>query len=248
MKPKVGVIPNRKDRISEDYLAKLKAAGAEPILLPITEYREPLAHAMRRIQGVLLTGGGDFREGVYENFTPEKRNTLRDVDAIREAAERIALDVAQEKAKPVFGICRGFQAMNIHAGGTLIADIALEFQGREIPEHRPKKAGDLKMPDHDVLFDPETRLGRLAVLTSSAIRETDGIRVRVNNSHHQALGKIGAGLRVAARSADGIIEAIESEPDAGVFRFGVQFHPERMESDLARKLFELFVKNLEQRS
>ena len=138
--------------------------------------------------------------------------------------------------------------MNVHAGGTLIADIPLELQGREIPEHRPKKPGDLTMPDHDVLFDPDTRLGRLAVLTSCAVREKNKVRVRVNNSHHQALGKLGGGLLAAAWAADGIIEAIESGPDAGAFWFGVQFHPERMDDDLSRKLFELFVKNIEQRS
>jgi len=247
MKPKVGVIPNRKDRVSEEYLARIRDAGAEPVVLPITEYREPLAHALKRVQAILLTGGGDFREGVYENFTPEKRDTLRDVDAIREATERNALDLARETGKPVFGICRGFQAMNVHAGGTLIADIGLELQGREIPEHRSKKAGELKMPDHDVLFDPETRLGKLASMTAAAVRQPDGIRIRVNNSHHQALGKLGAGFRAAARAADGIVEAIESEPGSDVLWFGVQFHPERMDGDLARKLFELFVKNIEQR-
>lgn len=242
-------MPNRKDRVTDDYLAKLRSVGAEPVVLPIGEFNEPLARAVKSVQGILLTGGGDFTEGVYDNFTPEKRNTLHDVNRIREEAEWQFLDVAREKKKPVFGICRGFQAINLHAGGTLIADIPLELMGREIPEHKAKKKGDLTMPDHDVVFDPETRLGRIATLISSAEFEEDGsIRIRVNNSHHQALGKIGAGFRVAARADDGIVEAIESHPDADVFWFGVQFHPERMESDLSRKLFELFVKNIEQRS
>ncbi len=246
MKPKVGVIPNRKDRVTDDILAKLKNAGAEPFVLPVTEFREPIAKALRSAQGVLLPGGGDFSEGAYENFTPEKRETLRGINRNREAAEWHALDLAREKNKPVFGICRGFQAMNVHAGGTLIADIALELQGREIPEHRPKKPGEPERSDHDVLFDPETRLGRLAALTSCAVRQNDKVRVHVNNSHHQALGKLGGGLRAAAWAADGIVEAIESVPDTGAFWFGVQFHPERMDNDLSRKLFELFVKNIEQ--
>jgi gamma-glutamyl-gamma-aminobutyrate hydrolase PuuD len=247
VKPKVGIIPNRKDKVTENILAKLRQAGAEPVVLPVGEFREPMTKAFRSVQGILLPGGGDFSEGFYENFTPEKRKTLRDVDHKREAAEFLALELAAEKGKPVFGICRGFQAMNVQAGGTLIADVPLELRGAEIPEHRPKKAGELKMPDHDVLFDVDTRLGKMASLTAEAVRENNRIRVRVNNSHHQALGKIGAGLRAVAWADDGIVEAIESAPEAGVYCFGVQFHPERMDNDLARKLFELFVKNLAQR-
>lgn len=247
VKPKVGVFPNRKDRVTEDYLAKLRNAGAEPVVLPVSEYREQMAQVLKRVQGVLLTGGGDFSEGIYDRFTPEMRETLREVSRTRETAEWITLDLARERGRPVFGICRGFQAMNVHAGGTLIADITLDLKGREIPEHRPPTSKDLKMPDHDVLFDAESRLGKLAVLTSAAVREENRIRLRVNNSHHQALGRIGAGLRAVAWAEDGIVEAVESVPDSESFWFGVQFHPERMEDDFSRKLFELFVKNLEHR-
>jgi putative glutamine amidotransferase len=249
VKPKVGIIPDRRDRVSDKYLAKLRAAGAEPVVLPWSEYREEIMRVLKRVQAVLLTGGGDFVEGeLYERFTPEVRQTLRDVHKERQAAEWITLDVARERGLPAFGICRGFQAINVHAGGTLIADITLDLKGAEIPEHRLVKGEDLKMPDHDVLFDADSRLGRLAGLTSAAVREDNRIRLRVNNSHHQALSKIGAGLRAAAWAEDGIVEAIESVPEAKTFWFGVQFHPERMEDDFSRKLFELFVKNIEQRA
>lgn len=243
MKPKIGVVPNRKDKLGTDYAEKLKNAGAEPVVLPVTEFREPLLKILKKVQGILLPGGGDFSDPYYEDLTPEKIRTLRDVDKVREQTEWLALDFAREHGRPVFGICRGMQAINAHAGGTLMADMVLELRGTEIPEHRPDKPG-AKLPDHEIGFDPQTTLGKLASLSSVADHHEERVWLTVNNSHHQAVSRLGKGLRAAAWAQDGVIEAIESEETASVFWFGVQFHPERMNSDFSRRLFELFVKTV----
>ena len=169
---------------------------------------------IERCDALLLTGGGDVHPKFYSReedaaFATEVKigRDLFEFDIIREAMER---------GMPVMGICRGTQVFNVAMGGTLIPDI--EAAGFEC--HSRGEA-------------PE-RLHGMKVMKGSMLNGIVGVTEgTVNSSHHQAVDAVGRGLRVAARSDDGIIEALEWEKPAGKpFVLLVQWHPERM-SDTA---------------
>jgi putative glutamine amidotransferase len=155
------------------------------------------------------------------------------VDRRRDDFERTLLDRALGRRIPVLGICRGMQLANVCFGGTLIPDI--EEAG--FPAHRSKGQGtECSHP--------------IVVPTESWLRNISGTENgMVNSSHHQAVGTPGSGLRVAARAADGIIEALEmSEGNREQFFLLVQWHPERMgrsENPFSRRLLEVFFNTME---
>ena len=126
----------------------------------------------------------------------------------------------EETEKPLLGICLGCQWINVAHGGSLVQDIPSEFE----VSHRDR--------DHLVDLVPDSRLSKILGVTST----------QVNSSHHQAVRRLGEGLRVVAKCPDGIIEAIEIS-DTDRFLVGVQWHPERMvETDaIQKRIFAAFV-------
>ena len=133
------------------------------------------------------------------------------------------LAAATARELPVLAICYGMQLLAVCAGGTLHYDIAMELP--DATNHQ------LRGPDgrHAVSLAPESRLAQILGATPGP----------VNSRHHQSVASPGAGLRVAARAEDGIIEAIEGEH--GPFRVGVQWHPETLSGPHRDRLFGAFV-------
>ena len=187
------------------YTAAVAAAGGLPVVLPLTRDPRLLRQLLSRCQGLLLTGGGDVSHKFYAPRLPARqRATLQGVDEIRDAMEIHLTRTALRQDLPVFGICRGIQVMNVALGGTLVPDL---------PGHRHSKADGLIQP---LQWEP-----------ASQIQAALGARVApVNSSHHQALAEVAPRLRVTARAADGVIEAVEHT--SARFFWGVQFHPERL--------------------
>ena len=179
-----------------------------------------------RLDGLLLPGGGDIMPTRYDE-TPHMKlgSTEPERDELELAFSRWAL----EEGKPVLGICRGIQVMNVAAGGSLYQDIPSQFRTRL------RHATDLSLARqtiaHDIAIEPQSRLAGLV----------GGEPLPVNSWHHQAIKDLGGGFVVTARAADGIIEAFESPQHP--FAIGVQFHPEDLyESDeRVRRLFRAFV-------
>jgi putative glutamine amidotransferase len=160
--------------------------------------------------GVLLTGGGDVDPGLYGRG--DAFSVAQEVDEERDRFEMAVIRRAQERGVPLLGICRGAQLTNVALGGTLHID--LESEG--YPSHR--KAGEQDRR-HDVVVEVP---GILYDIVGHGMGE-------VNSAHHQAVDVPGKGLRVAARSPEGIVEALEWEdPDERPFLLLVQWHPERM--------------------
>jgi putative glutamine amidotransferase len=149
-----------------------------------------------------------------------------EADLLRERTDSALLRHALPAGKPILAICYGIQSMNVHLGGSLIQDIQSEVRfplTHSSPDH-----GDAKHPVN-------IRSGSLAQLVSEP-------QVVVNSLHHQAVGRVGRGLRVTAHAPDGTIEAVEWVRGPG-WALGVQWHPERMPDDpLAQKLFQKLVK------
>jgi putative glutamine amidotransferase len=189
------------------YLRAIEAAGGLPVVLP------PLAGAaieplIEHLAGICLSGGPDLGPETYgeEERHPELGPTEDDVDRFELALARIAW----ERDLPLLAICRGAQALNVARGGTLVQH--LPDLGEVGLAHRQESSGD--ETTHEVEIEPESLLARVMGTTSAS----------VNSFHHQAVRRLGSGLRIVARSPDGVAEAIEA-PGAG-YVLGVQWHAE----------------------
>ena len=201
---------------------------------PSVEFVE-LSHEQGRIDdvdgcdGLLLTGGGDVHPDFYGNTDAHAQ--AKETDERRDKFEFSLIDRAFSSTLPILGICRGMQSMNVHLGGSLHLD--LESAGFERhTEH------DGKENRHKVNTEPTSFLGNFAGVDS----------VEVNSSHHQGVDKAGKGLRVSARSKDGVIEAMEwADPKGKPFLLLVQWHPERMKdtyNPLTEKVGRFFLEEV----
>lgn len=162
-----------------------------------------------RIDGLVLTGGADVEPRRYGFDDPE--GLCVHVLPARDEAELPIVDAMLERSLPTLAICRGMQFLNVVRGGTLIPDLP----GHEIDDRLR----------HPVAIDPGSSLASIAGVTSG----------EASTSHHQAVDRLGEGLKVVARAPDGIVEAIEwIEPAGKPWLVAVQWHPERM--DLAEPL------------
>ena len=217
-------LPQEQHRMNDTYIQAVLQAGGIPVVLPSYEDPELLRQAVDRLDGVLLSGGVDV-DPVHYSRRPNAH--LGTVSPRRDAAElAIARYVLRETKKPLLGICRGIQVMNVALGGSLYIDLPDEG----------KLAHSLGMyprweVTHGIRVEPGTRLAEI-------MGAGEG---RVNSFHHQAVKDLGEGFVISAQSAeDGVPEAIELPGDR--FVLGVQWHPEELTArPEARKLFRAFV-------
>lgn len=192
------------------YVHSIQAAHGLPLLLPVDIDLITLRGLFDHIDGLLLTGGADLNPQTYQQDShPAVMAALHAQDRSELALARWALD----EHKPLLCICRGQQVLNVALGGNLIQHIP------EMIENALKHTGAPGTYDesfHDVQIDPESQLARI-------LKQT---QFQVNSTHHQSVDTPGAGLRISARSADGVVEGIEypDHPHA----IAVQWHPERM--------------------
>lgn len=166
------------------------------------------AEALVSAAGVIVLGGGDVAPEVYGQAI--EVDNLYYVDA---AADRFEIELvrrAAEAGTPVLGICRGSQVINVAFGGSLVQDLGPGLHNREV-------VGD-PWTDHDVALEAGTRVAALF----------GEERVTVRTGHHQAVDRLGEGLRIAGRADDGVVEATE-----GIDRWivGLQWHPEEAQGD-----------------
>ncbi|MBB92872.1 MAG: gamma-glutamyl-gamma-aminobutyrate hydrolase [Magnetovibrio sp.] len=198
-RPRIGVtVSDRGAKLTwlAHWLA-VRRAGGRPVRLSAGGRTDTMG-----LDGVVIGGGDDIGAEMYGG---EVTLDLR-IDPDRDRMERRALDWALHADVPVLGVCRGAQMINIHLGGTLHQDMYAAYRG--LPRLRTPLARKR------ITLAPESRLARLM----------GGGRVAVNSLHHQAVNRLGRGLRVAARDAHRVVQALE-DPAAG-FLMGVQWHPE----------------------
>ena len=200
----------------ESMLHWLMAGGALPMLMPRVAPPLSPAELLENIDGLVLQGGADLSPRHYgeEPLRPEwEGDPARDVYEI----ELVRLCLAADK--PVLGVCRGAQVLNVALGGTLYQDIETLHPGAKV--HRDWEIYDEHA--HEVAFERGSLLERLYPSLPGP--------PRVNSVHHQGLKTLGRGLVIEARSLpDGVVEAVRYQPDPqdvrAPFAYGVQWHPE----------------------
>jgi putative glutamine amidotransferase len=204
----------------ETYQQALLRAGAIPVALPATVSRAVLAACVRRCDGVLLTGGEDLDPRHYARRLPRHLRgtvTVTPDGGARDRRELLLVRETLRQGKPLLAICRGQQVLNVALGGSLIVDI--RAQRPDALEHCRR--------DRRYAVVHQARLTPDSLLRKIVGRPTLG----VNSTHHQAVARVAAPLRVVATSPDGIIEALEWKPGRKrrcPFLLSVQFHPERL--------------------
>jgi len=206
--------------LSETYQQALLNCGAIPIVLPATASQDVIAECVGHCDGVLLTGGEDVDPRLYGNGLPPRLRGTVTVTAdsgARDLRELVLIDEVFRQRKPLLGICRGHQVLNVALGGTLMADILAQMP-RAINHRRMDRRSEIV---HEARLTPGSLIAKI----------TGGHRLGVNSTHHQAVARVAAPLKVAAVSSHGIIESLELRPGAVnmlPFLLSVQFHPERL--------------------
>ena len=200
------------------YVDAIERAGGRPLLVPPSE--NGIEETLDAVDGLLFSGGSDLDPELYDQ---EPHDETLGVHPERDRAELTLLEAALARDMPVLAVCRGSQVLNVARGGDLVQHLP-DVVGDEKHKHTPGT-----FADHDVTLEDGTRLASLL-----------GDRAPVKSHHHQGIGRVGEGLRVAAHAEDGSIEAVEDP--ARRFALGVLWHPEAGE-DL--RLFEELVREAE---
>lgn len=215
--------------MSQRYIVTLTNAGAVSWLIPLID-DETLRAIYESLDGVFLPGGADV-DPVSYGRDPHALcdKTDRERDRVELALARWAI----EDRKPVLGVCRGMQIINLAAGGTLYQDLAEQMAGSIKHDYFPFGGSNLRRDylAHEVDVVPDSRLAHVF----------GGGALKVNSMHHQGVREIGNGLVVTATAPDGLVEGVEGADEGYVV--GVQWHPEALTDtqDDAKRLFAEFV-------
>jgi putative glutamine amidotransferase len=215
--------------MSQRYIVTLTNAGAIPWLVPLID-DDTLHGIFENLDGVFLPGGADIDPVSYgQDPHPLCDKTDRDRDRVELALAKWAMD----EKKPVLGVCRGMQLINLAAGGTLYQDLAEQKHGSIKHDYFPFGGQTFRRDflAHEVEVSPGSRLAKVFGEGS----------LRVNSMHHQGIRDVGKGLTVSATASDGLVEGLEG--DDGGYVVGVQWHPEALtdNEEASRRLFEDFV-------
>ena len=210
------------------FQAMLAAGAAEGELELVSAADHGRVHA-KDYDGILFAGGEDVDPASYGEI--KQHDNVHESRA-RDEFEFSLLDRALARRVPILGICRGIQMINVKFGGSLYQDMKEDTEPQF--EHRQTDVGKNRQEaTHSVVVTDEN--SNLGGIVHGACR--------VNSLHHQAVKRVGRGLKITARSEDGFVEAVESAEEYP-FLVAVQWHPEEMVNG-ANEQREIFVRFLE---
>lgn len=226
-RPVIGLTGNFADgeaRLAAPYYKSVVEAGGVPVIIPPVADADVIINTLGRIDGLLLTGGGDVNP-LWAGEEPSPR--LHGINRERDGAELMTVRLAYNRQIPVLGICRGIQVLVTALGGEVEQDIAEGLEagrigagasgGGAVVQVKHSQDADRREPTHTVSIVPGTELHKLYGVD----------RMAVNSLHHQAVRACGSRFRVSATAPDGVIESVESSEFKSVM--GVQWHPEWLE-------------------
>lgn len=215
----IAITPNFDDgmvSIRDTYLNSVYNAGAIPILLQPRRDGEFIKKMCEEVDGFIFSGGADLDPAMYG----EENTASKNICSVRDEFEKLLFDEAIKTGKPILGICRGLQAINVFMGGSLCQHIDghVQEESREIRTHSASVINN--------------------TLLSNILKSE---RVDVNSFHHQVTKRLAEGLTINAMSDDGYVEAFHAKDHP--FLLGVQWHPESYynECETSRKIFEAFI-------
>ena len=193
--------------INSAYINALYRVGTIPVIIPILEDKDALACIVDQLDGVVLSGGSDVSPLRYGQQPIPQCGAI---DPLVDAFNLALVETTLQRNKPLFGICRGMQIINVALGGTLIQDTTSQIT------HSIK---------HDQQTIPYAPTHEITIEPTGFLYPVYGSTTFVNSLHHQSLDRLGNGLFIAAKSSDGVIEAMQSQTQS---IYAVQWHPELM--------------------
>jgi len=211
----------RKSYVSEFYVKSIIKANGIPVILPIVEDEESARELIDRVDVLLISGGADVNPLMYQQ---EPLLKVGGIDPSRDLAEKMYFEYAKKVKKPIFGICRGLQFINVVEGGTLYQDLSYckesSLRHMQLPEpaletHTVKLSSDCFLRD---LYHKD--------------------KILTNTFHHQIVDQVAKGYKVTGLASDGAVEVLEYEGDQ--FIKSVQFHPEMMAANGSEEMIKLF--------
>lgn len=209
--------------VNNDYIKSVILAGGIPLIIPVNTEPEIIKAQLENVDGLILSGGHDVNPLLF-NEEPHKLlgNTMNE----RDIFDSILIKYAFEMEKPILGICRGCQILNVACGGTLYQDCSLAKDSyiKHCQGHTPAQ------PSHTIKIEKNCELYTIL-----------GEKALVNSFHHMSIKDVADGFKVIAIANDEIVEAIEKVE--GSFAIGTQWHPEMMASsdENMLKIFKLFI-------
>ncbi len=208
-----------------DYSNSVLRAGGIPVLIPLGQPEEQLEQLISRLDGMIFSGGGDI---LPDHYHGTQHPLVSYVDEDRDRVEFLLFKQILSRKMPFFGICRGFQVINVALGGTLYEDILDQKPGSLRHQYHPDYARDYLA--HPVKIEADSKLAKI----------TADLEVNVNSFHHQGIRQLASELRATAYAPDGIVEGIEMIDYP--YGLAVQWHPENLYAyPKMRALFEAFV-------
>jgi len=225
-KPVIGITGNYAEpdcKLGEAYYKSVLKAGGVPVIIPPLSDTDAIINTLEHVDGLLLSGGADYNP-LYAGEDPQPG--LGAINSERDLPELLITRLAYNRQIPMLGICRGIQTLAMALDGHVMQDIS------EVATIRHSQDARRSEPTHGVNVEPDSTLFNI-------YKEEC---LSVNSFHHQAVDDAGPRFRVTARSADGIIEAVESSEYKSIV--GVQWHPECLDEGLP--LFQWLVKEAAQ--
>lgn len=233
MKPIIGISSSiEQDEknyfINRDNCAMIEAAGGIPFILPHSADTETIKQMAKAIDGLYLTGGNDI-DPTY--FGEEPHPKLGSINPTRDVFETALIKEILAEDKPLLGVCRGAQIVNIALGGTMYQDIYAQIDGDLLQHSQQAPVGH---GSHFVDVTADSLLHQIV--------KAD--KLRVNSRHHQANKDAAPAMIHSAVSSDGLPEATESTQHR--FVLGVQWHPENLAAqandEASKKIFRAFIR------
>lgn len=233
-KPVIGVTPlwdEEKQSIwmLPGYTDGIQFAGGVPVILPLTDDEEVLGQLAESLDGLLITGGQDVNPALYG---AERSPKTEETSTLLDRMEQILLEKFLELDKPVLGICRGIQFLNVYFGGTLYQDIKEELKQEHHQDH------------------PYDHFWHLVDITpGSPLSDILGKKdIEVNSIHHQAIHDVAPDLKVMATTEQGLVEGLYLPGKK--YLLGIQWHPEYMykTDENSQKIFASLVEASEQKN
>lgn len=217
----------RRSYVNQDYVESVLRAGGIPFIIPFNEDLESIREMVEHVDGVILSGGHDVNP---YNYGEDPLLKIGEVFPERDVFDMEIYKTAVKFNKPVFGICRGFQIINVINGGSLYQDLSY---------------ADFVKLKHDQQDNPSQATHFVKFEEGTFLRDILGEESKVNSFHHQILKDVAPGFKVVAKSPDGVVESIQKITE-DCFVVGVQWHPEMLsvKYEDSQKVFDEFVKKV----